>query len=78
MEGEYNGGIGIREGGIWVCRRIFDKSEEGIWRRGGGVSKGGRVEKVGVGRKNNGGICSGIQEGSKGKWIQGTTIGRKI
>ena len=34
-----------------------------------GVDESGRAKTVGTGRKNNGGVCSNIQKGSKGKWV---------
>ncbi len=36
-----------------------------VWRRRGGVSEGGGVEKDGAGRKNNVGICSGVLRGRR-------------
>jgi len=40
--------------------RILVKFEEEVWRRGRGISKGGRIEKVGTRRKNDGGIYAGV------------------
>ena len=41
----------------------------GIWGRRRGVGKGGGVEKNGARRKDDGGVCSGVQEGSERKWV---------
>ena len=40
-----------------------------LWGRRGRVGKGSRVEEVGVRREDNGGVRSGVQEGSKREWI---------
>jgi len=40
--------------------RILVKFEEGVWQRERGISKDGRIEKVGTRRKNNGGVCAGV------------------
>ena len=60
MERECYERIRIREGGIRVSGRFFDKFKEGIWRRRKGVSESGRAGKARTGRKDNGGICIGV------------------
>ena len=68
VEGECDGGTRSGGGGIQVCGKFFYNIKKGIWWRRRGVSKGGRTEKVGARREDNGGVCSGVQEGSKRKW----------
>ena len=41
-------------------KSFFYKFEEGVRGRRRRVGKSGGVEKIGTGRKNNGGVCSGI------------------
>jgi len=48
---------------------FFYNIKEGIWGRRRGVSKGSGTEKVGARREDDGGVCSGVQESSKRKWI---------
>ena len=78
VEGEYYGRIRIREGGIWVSEGIFHKPEKGIRRRGRRSSKSGKAEKVGAGEKDNGRVCSRIQESSKGKWVWRMATGGRV
>ena len=72
------GGTGDREIRIWNNRGIFNRDKEGVWGRRRGVSEGSRVNKARVGRENNRGICSGIQESSKRKWVWEKATGRRI
>ena len=65
VKGERYGRIGIRGGGIRISRRFFDKFKEGIWMRRRGVSESGGAKEAGTGRKDNGGICTRVQAGSK-------------
>ena len=69
IERECSGRIRIRGGGIRVSGRFFDKFKEGIWRRKRRVGESGGAEEAGTGRKDNGGICTGVQMGSKREWV---------
>jgi len=52
--------------------------KEGIQVRRRRVDEGSGVEKIRAGRKNDGRICSRIQEGCKRKWIREKAIGRGV
>ena len=60
MEGECNGGTRVRGSRIQISGRIFNEFEEGVWWRRGRISESSRTEKVGVRRKDDGGVCSGV------------------
>ena len=69
LEEEYIGGFGSRTIGIQDGGGIFDGYKKRVWRKRQGINKGSRAEKVGARRKDNGVICSRIQESSKRKQI---------
>jgi len=69
LEGEYLRGFGGRGIGIQICEGVFGSHQEGVQRRGGGVDKDDRIRKIRTGRKNNGEVCSGVQESSERKQI---------
>jgi len=54
LEEEHLGRFGRRRIGIQICGRVFSSYQEGVWRRGGGVGKSGKIEKIRARRKNNG------------------------
>ena len=58
MEEKHYERIGNRGDGVRDCGEIFNSFEEGI-------GEGSRIEEVGARRKNNGRVCTRIQEGSK-------------
>ena len=70
-----DGGVGGRESRIQVSGRFFDMFKEGIRGRRRRVGEGSGIEKIRARRKDNGKICSRIQEGCKRKWIQGEAVG---
>ena len=69
MEGECDGGNGVRRGRIQVCGRIFDKFEERSRRGGRRVDESGGAKEAGTRREDDGRICSGVQESGKRKWL---------
>ena len=69
LEREYLGEAGERGIGIQICERVFGSHQKRIWRRGEGVGKDGRVEKIRARRKDNGRIYSRVQESSERKQI---------
>ena len=69
MKRKCDGGIGGRGSRIRVGGRIFDMFKEGIQGRRRRVGEGGRVVKIGAGRKDDGKVYSRIQEDNKRKWI---------
>ena len=78
IERECNRGIGDRRNRVRNSGGIFNMFEEGIrWRRGR-VSESDRVEEIEARRKNNGGVCAGVQEGGKRKQVQEKTIDRGV
>jgi len=52
--------------------------KEGIWWRRKGVSKGGRIEKDGARRENDGRICAGVQKSGERKWIRRKAASRGV
>ena len=56
MEGKYHRRIGSRRTRIQISRGVFNRDKEGVWRRRGGITKGNRVEKNRVRRKEDGGV----------------------
>ena len=69
MKGECLRGVGRRRIKIQISGRVFGSHQEGFWRRREEVGKSERTKKIRVRRKNNRGIYSRVQEGSKRKWI---------
>ena len=65
MEEKHYRRIRNREDGVQNCGGIFDSFEKEIWQRGGGIGEGSGIKKVGARRKNDGGVCARVQEGSK-------------
>ena len=57
---------------------FFTSLKKEVWRRRRGVGKGGRIEKVGARREDDGGIHAGVQKSSQGKWIRGAAIDRRV
>ena len=45
----------------------WKKFKKGIWQERRRVDEGSKVEKVGIRRENNGGICTRVQKSSKRK-----------
>ena len=78
MERECDGEIRSRGVRVQVSRRILNKLKKGVWERRRGVGKGSRAEKIRARRKDNGRVCTGVQESSKRKWVQEEAIGRGI
>jgi len=58
-----------RDGGVRVSGGIFDKFKEGIWRERRGINESGGAEEDGARREDDGGVCVGVQEGSKREWV---------
>ena len=65
LEGEHLEGFGERRTRVQISRKIFGSNQERVRRRGRGVGKSGRVEKVRAKRKNDERVRLRVQESSK-------------
>ena len=64
VEEEYIGGSQRRVIRIQNNKEIFSRYKKRVWRRRQKISKSSRVEEIGIKRKNDGEVCTRVQESS--------------